>query len=70
MRHDYHAVPQEIGRKKEYVEIFLRKWNKKIGKAEMIYTRTPERRKTLLKARIRAMSSKFIPISKRQSVWK
>ncbi|MGN8645565.1 DEAD/DEAH box helicase family protein [Gracilibacillus sp. HCP3S3_G5_1] len=70
VRHDYHAVPQEIGRKKEYVEIFFRKWNKKIGKAEMIYTRTPKGRKTLLKARIRAMSSKFIPISKRQSVWK
>ncbi|MGP4041799.1 DEAD/DEAH box helicase family protein [Gracilibacillus sp. D59] len=70
VRHDYHAIPQEIGRRKEYVELFLEKWNKKVGKAEMIYTRTPEGRKALLRARIRAMSNTFISKSERKSIWK
>ncbi|KAB8129165.1 DEAD/DEAH box helicase [Gracilibacillus oryzae] len=70
VRHDYHAVPEEIGRKKEYAEIFAKKWNKRMGKAEMIFTRTPEGRKVLLKARLRAMSAKFMKRSERRSVWK
>ncbi|UOQ48692.1 hypothetical protein MUN88_00570 [Gracilibacillus caseinilyticus] len=28
IRHDYHAIPDGIGRKKEHVEVFLRNWKK------------------------------------------
>ncbi|ADU29378.1 DEAD/DEAH box helicase family protein [Evansella cellulosilytica] len=70
VRHDYHAVPHEIGRKKESAEILLNYWQKKVGKAELVFTRTPEGRKLLLKARMRAMSSKFVSRSERISVWK
>lgn len=69
VRHDYHAVPEEIGRKKEYVEKLLARWNKQIGSAKMIYTRTPEGRRLLLKARLKAMSSKFVKRSERKSIW-
>ncbi|SES09711.1 Helicase conserved C-terminal domain-containing protein [Gracilibacillus ureilyticus] len=70
VRHDYHAIPEEISRKKEYVDIFLKKWNKRIGKGEAIFTRTPEGRRLLLKARLRATSGKFIKRSERKSIWK
>ncbi|MFC4402929.1 DEAD/DEAH box helicase family protein [Gracilibacillus xinjiangensis] len=70
VRHDYHVIPEEIGRKKEYIEIFMKKWNKRVGKADAIFTRTPEGRKLLLKARMRAMSGKFVKRSERRSVWK
>ncbi|UOQ48693.1 hypothetical protein MUN88_00575 [Gracilibacillus caseinilyticus] len=43
---------------------------KKLGKAAYIYTRTPEGRQLLLKARYRAMSNKFVTKSERRSVWK
>jgi hypothetical protein len=70
IRHDYHAVPEEIGRKKEFGETLLAQWRKRVGDAELVYTRTPEGRKILLKARIRSMSGKFVEKSKRISVWR
>lgn len=70
VRSDFHAVPEEIGRKKEYAEIFLAEWKKRVDQAELIYTRTPEGRKMLLKARMRAMSSKFAKKSTRKNIWR
>lgn len=70
VRHDYHAIPEAIGYKKEIVESFARKWHQQIGHADVIYTRNFEGRKVLLYARMRAMSNKFIPKSERKDVWK
>lgn len=70
VRKDYHAIPEEIGRRKENAERFLTYWNRKIGNGELLYTRTPEGRNLLLKARMSAMSTKFVPKSKRISVWR
>lgn len=47
VRHDYHAIPDEIGRKKEYVQLFEKKWKKEIGRACAIFTRNVEGRKLL-----------------------
>jgi hypothetical protein len=69
-RKDYHAVPEELGRKKEYAELFLRKWTESMGPAKLIYSRTPEGRKTLVQARMRAMSAVFVERAERLSVWK
>ena len=69
-RYDYHALPEEIARKKECGEFFLEEWNKRIGKAELIYTRTSEGRKMLLTARMKAMSAKFVEKSDRISTWR
>ncbi|MCJ7839435.1 DEAD/DEAH box helicase family protein [Lederbergia sp. NSJ-179] len=69
-RQDYHAIPEEIGRKKEYVDFFLKEWQKRIGKAEIIYTRTPEGRRSLLTARMKAMSAIFVKKSERISEWR
>ncbi|WP_092093852.1 DEAD/DEAH box helicase family protein [Bhargavaea beijingensis] len=69
-RLDIHAVPEELGRKKETAEIFLEEWKKRVGRAELIYTRTPEGRRQLLEARMRALSAAFIPEPERISGWR
>lgn len=70
IKRDYHAVPEEIGRRKEHAELLAQLWRKHIGPAELVYTRTPEGRKILLKARMRALSSNFVKKSERVSVWR
>ncbi|WP_233505426.1 hypothetical protein [Sporosarcina sp. BI001-red] len=69
-RRDFHAVPEEIGRKKEYAEFFLKQWNHHVDHARLTYTRTPEGRKELLVARLTAMSAIFVDKSERLSVWR
>jgi len=69
-RRDYHAVPEELGRKKEYAELFLRKWTDSMGPARLIFTRTPEGRKKLVQAGMRALSAAFVERAERLSVWR
>ena len=53
---DYHAIPAVIGQKKENTDIFKGLWQKYIGEGEIIYTRSIEGRKLLIKARKEAFS--------------
>ncbi len=69
-RRDFHAVPEELGRKKETAECFLKEWNKRVDRADLIYTRTSEGRKQLLIARMGAMSALFMDKSEQISVWR
>lgn len=68
-RDDYHAVPMKLGANKEFAQIFYRSWSKNVSASELIYTRTPEGRKRLLKAKMRAFSSNFDNEVKRQDRW-
>jgi len=54
---DYHALPAVIGQKKEYVMVFQKLWEKYIGECQVIYTRSKEGRRVLLRARKAAFSS-------------
>jgi len=69
-RKDFHAVPDLIGAKKKWAIYFARLWKKYVGPTEVIYTRTIEGRKLLLKARKGALSSAFQFRSERISSWK
>ncbi|MDM8101529.1 MULTISPECIES: hypothetical protein [Oceanobacillus] len=69
-RIDYHAVPAILAQNKEMAELFLACWEKHLGKAELVYTRTPEGRQVLLQARAKAMSAQFVSKSEQISVWK
>ena len=69
-RKDVHAVPQELGRKKEHAEFLQTEWRKSVGKAELVYTRTFEGRKELLSARLTALSAAFIEKADRISGWR
>ena len=69
-RTDYHAVPSAIGARREFAEYFARMWRWHVGPAELIYARTAEGRKVLLRARMSAMSAAFRSKSDRVTCWK
>ncbi|WP_233603949.1 DEAD/DEAH box helicase family protein [Pedobacter sp. KBW01] len=56
---DYHAVPELIARNKNLAEYFKQQWEKHVGSCDLIFTRTLEGRKMLLKSRIKSLSAQF-----------
>lgn len=69
-REDYFAVPEVLARKKEFAEEFARLWTRLVGPVELVYTRTPEGRATLLRARNHSLSGAFQKSAERVSSWK
>jgi hypothetical protein len=69
-REDYFAVPAALAQKKEFAEMFTQQWNRHLGKVELVYTRTPEGRKLLLRARNHSLSGAFQKRAERVSCWK
>lgn len=69
-RADYHAVPGALRKKKEHAEYFARRWNKHVGSADLIYTRTPEGRRQLLFARGHSLAAALQKRSERRNAWK
>ena len=67
---DYHSVPEIIGRKKQFAEYFERQWRLLVGACELVYTRTVEGRKLLLKSRIHSLSSEFEDKTERINKWR
>lgn len=70
VRRDFHAVPTILARQKETAAYFAGQWKKTVGPMELVYTRTPEGRQTLLKARGQALSSVLLKRAERRSVWR
>ncbi len=68
-REDFHAVPIKFGVKKETALIFHEAWNEYVSPSELIYTRSVDGRKQLLKAKMKAFSSTFKDEVKRQDKW-
>jgi superfamily II DNA or RNA helicase len=69
-REDYFAVPDVLARKKEFAEAFAQHWKHFVGPVELVYTRTPEGRKILLRARNHSLSGAFQKSAERVSSWK
>lgn len=67
---DYHAVPDIIGEKKDQTECFTKMWKKYVGPTNLIYTRNPEGRLILIKARNRSLSGEFRKKTERLNAWK
>ncbi len=67
---DYHSVPEVIGCKKRFAETFTSQWENNVGRCELIYTRTLEGRKALLKARMHSLASEFEDKSERINKWR
>jgi superfamily II DNA or RNA helicase len=67
---DYHAVPEVLGRKKHFAQFFESQWRRMVGSCELIYTRTIEGRRLLLKSRIQSLSSEFEDKTERINKWK
>jgi superfamily II DNA or RNA helicase len=69
-REDYFAVPDVLGRKKEFAEFFAKQWRKRVGPVQLVYTRTIEGRKLLLRSRFHSLAAAFQKRSERLSCWK
>jgi superfamily II DNA or RNA helicase len=69
-REDYFAVPEALARKKEFAEFFAQRWKRLVGPVQLVFTRTPEGRKLLLRARNRSLSGAFLKRGERVSCWK
>ena len=70
LRIDFHSVPELLGQQRATAEKFLLKWRSYIGPSKLIYTRTREGRRILVKARGYSLSSAFIKRSEVVSKWK
>ncbi|MBP5497779.1 MAG: DEAD/DEAH box helicase family protein [Muribaculaceae bacterium] len=66
---DYYAIPAIVSPNRKEAEKFGALWEKNIGDCEVVYTRSVEGRKVLLKARKAAFSAMKRKRSKRISKW-
>lgn len=55
---EYYSVPEVFGRQKERALLFEKHMRKVLGKYKVVYTRTPEGRKILLRARTKSFVNK------------
>lgn len=69
-REDYFAVPDLLARKKEFAEAFAQRWKRLVGPVQLVFTRSPEGRKLLLRARNHSLSGAFQKRTERVSCWK
>ncbi|VTR51312.1 Hef nuclease [Sphingobacterium thalpophilum] len=56
---DYHSVPEILGRNRNLAEYFQSQWERLVGACELIFTRTIEGRKLLLKSRVKSLAAQF-----------
>jgi hypothetical protein len=68
-RADYHAVPTLLGARKESAEHFLHQWRQRVGTSRLVYTRTGDGRRTLLRARVNSFAAGMQRFFQRRSVW-
>jgi DNA or RNA helicases of superfamily II len=69
-REDYFAVPDLLARKKDCAEVFARSWRSHVGPVQLVYTRTPDGRKVLLRARMHSFAAAFQGRAERFSCWR
>jgi hypothetical protein len=69
-REDYFAVPSILARKKEFAEFFAKRWGRLVEPVQLVYARTPEGRRMLLRARVHSLAGAFQKRSERVSCWK
>lgn len=67
---DYHSVPEIIGCKKAFAERFKAHWEHRVGRCALIYTRTLEGRKFLLRSRLHSLAAEFQDKSERINKWR
>lgn len=67
---DFHSVPEVLGKKKALATGFNRHWQKFVGQCELVFTRNPEGRAALLKARFNSLASEFKGKPERTNRWK
>ena len=67
---DYHSVPEILGRNKKLAEYFREMWEHKVGRCDLIFTRTIEGRKLLLRSRLNSLASEFDDQTEHVNKWR
>ncbi|REH50619.1 type III restriction/modification enzyme restriction subunit [Tenacibaculum gallaicum] len=68
--HNFFSVPEIFGIRKKECLVFQSCWNKHLGKSKLVYTRTMNGRKLLLKARLFHIHNVNNELTKKNIVWK
>jgi superfamily II DNA or RNA helicase len=67
---NFFPVPEIFSARKKECQIFQSHWNKHLGKSKLVYTRTMNGRKLLLKARLFHIHNVNNELTKKNVVWK
>ena len=67
---DYHSVPEMLGRNKNLAEYFKNQWERFVGSCDLIFTRTIDGRKLLLRSRVKSLAAQFDEKVEHVNKWK
>ncbi len=67
---DYHSVPEILGRNKKLAEYFKNQWELLVGSCDLIFTRTMDGRKLLLKSRVKSLATQLEDKVQHVNKWK
>lgn len=67
---NYYVVPMQMGKRKEDAQLFHQCWKKHVDGSKLLYTRSKNGRKELLKARLSHIVYQFKEVSKKAITWK
>ena len=56
---DYHSVPDMISKNKKQAECFEAHWKQRVGSCYLIFTRTKEGRKIVLRSRLKSLAAQL-----------
>lgn len=66
---DFHSVPDLLGKNKRLAEYFANQWKRLVGNCELVFTRTVEGRKLILKSRMESLASQFEDNAEHVNKW-
>ncbi|WP_430816835.1 DEAD/DEAH box helicase family protein [Carboxylicivirga sp. RSCT41] len=69
-QNDYHAIPELLGKNKKTAVYFENQWRRFVGACNLVYTRSIEGRKILLRSRVNSLSSEFQEKTERINKWR
>ncbi len=58
-QYDYHAVPELLGKRAALANDFAQYWQEEVGKCELIFTKSLEGRKLLIRSKVAALANHF-----------
>ncbi|WP_299776633.1 DEAD/DEAH box helicase family protein [uncultured Formosa sp.] len=67
---NFYPVPELFGDKKKHALVFQKHWRSSLGKSKLIFTRSTNGRKLLLKARLFHVYNAFKKMTKEVIIWK
>ena len=66
---DFHSVPELLGKNKKLAEYLANQWQRLVGNCELVFTRTVEGRKLILKSRMKSLASQFEDKTEQVNKW-